>query len=244
MITTKQMSTFNAAAEKFVVLFELGSAASEDGKLAFMNMMYAAPERIRKMLQISTQRGATLLPMEVTRPPEGKTYWDWVYSPSDIQRRFQTCKTQSQREEMALLLKDTCKASGVSASMYPVPTAAGQAVVTSEQEDAETNREIHMAQARLAVDAAIAQFGEDSQQARMAIAKAINFLPDDIKANLDAKAREMGLMPPASGYTTDGQPVFTVEAIAGHFGMDPEDVMKDVGEFGMSVDAASVHRPQ
>jgi len=112
------------------------------------------------------------------------------------------------------------------------------------REDAEVNREIDMAQAKMDVDAAISTFGEDSQQARMAIAKAIQFLPDDIKAGLDAKAREMGLMPPASGYTTDGQPVFTVDAIASHFGMDPEEVMRDVGEFGMTVDAASVHRPQ
>lgn len=108
----------------------------------------------------------------------------------------------------------------------------------------ESDREIGMMLAKKRVDTAIAQFGQDSQQARMAMAKAIQFLPDDIKADLDAKAREMGLMPPASGYTTDGQPVFTVDALASHFGMDPEEVMRDVGEYGMTVDASTIHLPQ
>lgn len=107
-----------------------------------------------------------------------------------------------------------------------------------------SEREINMRLAKAKVDSAIEQFGQDSDQARMAMAKAIQFLPDDIKADLDAKAREMGLMPPASGYTTDGQPVFTVEALASHFGMDPEEVMRDVGEYGMTVDAATIHLPQ
>jgi hypothetical protein len=316
MITTKQMSTFNAAAEKFVQFFERGDGATEEGKVAFMTMMHAAPERIRKMLQIGLSRGMQLLPFEITRPPVGKSYWDWVYSPADIQKRAQECKAQSNLDEMAAFLKDSCKASGVSFRLYPVPTSVGQAVVASEHEprlneivadfearlalatdvdeavylqtllagylrhlgqavpelskaaplapvhcvnmdavharvakrlerkDAEVNREIDMMQARLAVDTAIAQFGQDSQQARIAMAKAITFLPDDIKANLDAKAREMGLMPPASGYTADGQPVFTVEALASHFGMDPEEVMQDVGEFGMTVDASTIHLPQ
>lgn len=316
MITTKQMSTFNAAAEKFVQFFERGEGATPEGKYAFITMMKAAPERIRKMLEIGLGRGMQLLPYEITRPPVGKAYWDWVYSPADIQKRAQACKSQSNLDEMTAFLKDSCKASGVSSRMFPVPAVVGQAAVAEEHEprlheivadfearlalakdvdeavylhtllagylrhlgkavpdlakaaplapvhcvnmdavharvakrleleDAEVNREIDMAQAKMAVESAIAQFGQDSKQARMAIAKATQFLPDDIKADLDAKAREMGLMPPASGYTADGQPVFTVEALASHFGMAPEEVMRDVDEYGMMVDASTIHLPQ
>lgn len=111
-------------------------------------------------------------------------------------------------------------------------------------EQKEFRREIDMALAKQRVEEAIAQFGEDSDQARMAMAKAIEFLPDDVRAKLNASARELGLMPPASGYLENGDPVFTVEDMASHFGMEPEQVMQDAAEFAMTVDANSVHRPQ
>lgn len=111
-------------------------------------------------------------------------------------------------------------------------------------EDKESRREIYMKLSMRRVKEATAKFGFDSDECRMEMAKAIEFLPDDVKTKLDAKARELGLMPPASGYTADGEPVFTVEALAKHFGMDPEEVMQDAGEFSMTVDASSIHRPQ
>lgn len=316
MITTKQMRAFNSAAEKFVQIFETaGKGATQEGAEAYIAMMKCAPERIRALFLMGSQRDG-LIPMAVTRPPAGQSYWDWVYSPADAHQRLLACTTQASIDMAQQLLKDACKASGVSTSLYPVPAVVGQTAVAEEheprlheivadfearlalandvdeavylhtllagylrhlgqavpelakaaplapvhcvnmdavhvrvakrleREDAEVNREIDMAQAKMAVDTAVAQFGQDSQQARMAMAKAIQFLPADIKADLDAKAREMGLMPPASGYTADGQPVFTVEALASHFGMDPEEVMQDVGEFGMTVDASTIHLPQ
>lgn len=111
-------------------------------------------------------------------------------------------------------------------------------------EEAECKRELDMLQAKAEVDKARALFGDDSDQCRIAMAKALQYLPKALKESLHAKAIELGLMPPTSGYTADDEPVFTVEAIATHFGMNPEQVMQEAGEFVMTVDASTIHRTQ
>ncbi len=111
-------------------------------------------------------------------------------------------------------------------------------------EDKESRRDIYMKLAMRRVHETTAKFGFDSDECRMEMAKAIEYLPDDVKTKLDARARELGLMPAASGYTADGAPVFTVDALAKHFGMDPEEVMQNVGDCSVTVDAASIHRAQ
>lgn len=316
MIHTIQMQAFNTAAEKFVQLFEAsGTSATQEGVAAYMAMMKLAPERIRTLFMLGGQRDG-LIPMAVTRPPAGHSYWDWVYSPADAHQRLLACTTQPSIDMARQLLKDACKAAGVSMAPYsappatPVQVAAHDypsrlleivadleqrlAVVTDAEqalylharlagflaeqgrpvpdlqtaapmvpihavnlaalqtrvaarlarEDAETERELDMCEARMEMETAITRFGQDSDQARMAMAKAVECLPAEVKARLDAKARELGLMPPASGYLANGDPVFTIEAIANHFGMEPEQVMRDAAEFSMTVDANSVHRPQ
>lgn len=113
-----------------------------------------------------------------------------------------------------------------------------------EKEDILFQRELKMMDAKMAANIARAKFGEESEQFRRAVVQCIEYFPDEVKADLDAKARELGLMPAASGYTADNQPVFTAEALAKHFGMEPEQVMQDAGEFAMTVDASTIHRTQ
>lgn len=124
--------------------------------------------------------------------------------------------------------------------------AAVELVAAAEKsvDQKEARREINMSKARKRMETAIQTFGEDSDESRMAMANAIQYLPADLKAGVDAKARELGLMPAASGYTADNEPVFTVEALAKHFDMEPEQVMQDAGEFAMTVDASTIHRTQ
>lgn len=237
MIQTIQMRDFNAAAEKFVQLFEAaGGVATQEGGRAWIAMMKVAPERIRTLVLLGGQRDG-LIPMEVTRPPVGTSYWEWVYSPADIEQRLTTLKPTASDGSMRELLKDACKAAVASAAPYA-------ALSVGAHEEAGTTRELDMMQAKTEMATAIAQFGQDSDQARMAMAKAIECLPAEAKAKLNAKARELGLMPPASGYLENGDPVFTIDALAKHFGMEPEQVMRDAAEFSMTVDANSVHRPQ
>lgn len=110
--------------------------------------------------------------------------------------------------------------------------------------DAEEERRVNMMLARCRVEAAIKQHGQDSMEARMEMAKATKYLPDDVKADLDKSARELGLMPPASGYTADGEPVFTTGDLAEFYGMDVQEVEETAREHMMTVDADSIHKPQ
>lgn len=112
------------------------------------------------------------------------------------------------------------------------------------EDDAEEERRCNMIIARCRVEAAIKQHGQDSMEARMEMAKAMKYLPADVKADLDRSARELGLMPPASGYTADGEPVFTTGDLANFYGMDVQEVEETAREHMMTVDADSIHKPQ
>lgn len=132
----------------------------------------------------------------------------------------------------------------VQASAAEVDAAMTRAEQRRINEEEEDERKANMTVAKICVEAAIAVHGKDSIQARVEMAKAIEFLPDEEKAKLDASARELGLMPAASGYTDDGEPVFSVEAIAAHFGMNPAEVEETAGDLMMTVDGSTVHTRQ
>jgi hypothetical protein len=152
-------------------------------------------------------------------------------------------------QENCGLIDETPEPFDVVAPLVKLDTAAFETIKVAASakkiaDDKDFERGINMYLAKMRVEQAIAQHGEDSEQAGMAIAKAIAFLPDEERAKIDANMRELGLIPAASGYLENGEPVFTIEAIAAHLGMDPEKVMQDAAEFSMTVDAASIHRPQ
>ena len=58
--------------------------------------------------------------------------------------------------------------------------------------------------------------------------RALGYAPESMKAMMNDKARELGLMPEASGYTNDGQPVFTLQAIAEQLGMTEDEVITHI----------------
>lgn len=67
---------------------------------------------------------------------------------------------------------------------------------------------------------------------------------EHIKEEMDAKAKELNLLPPVSGYTDDGQPMYRVEDIAKHLGLSVEEVeqqllqvMESSQKVGLSNDA-------
>jgi len=47
--------------------------------------------------------------------------------------------------------------------------------------------------------------------------------PEFFKAEMHQKAKELNLLPPPSGYTDDGEPMYRLEDIAKHLGMSFED---------------------
>lgn len=71
--------------------------------------------------------------------------------------------------------------------------------------------------------AMLAQYGEHHPITEQAFLLTLHYTPEHIKAEMDAKAKELNLIPPASGYTDDGEPMYRLEDIAKHFGISFEE---------------------
>ena len=71
--------------------------------------------------------------------------------------------------------------------------------------------------------AMIKQYGDDHPITEQALMLTMHYTPEHIKAEMHQKAKELNLLPPPSGYTDDGQPMYRLEDIASHLGMSFED---------------------
>ncbi|OUY09026.1 hypothetical protein [Acinetobacter populi] len=71
--------------------------------------------------------------------------------------------------------------------------------------------------------AMLAQYGNDHPITEQAFLLTLHYTPDHIKAEMNAKAKEMNLLPPVSAYTDDGQPMYDLRDIARHFGISFEE---------------------
>ena len=69
----------------------------------------------------------------------------------------------------------------------------------------------------------VKQYGDDHPITEQALMLTLHYTPEHIKAVMDAKAKELNLLPPVSGYTDDGEPMYRLEDIAQHLGMSFED---------------------
>ncbi|MHA3048707.1 hypothetical protein [Acinetobacter sp. ANC 4639] len=69
----------------------------------------------------------------------------------------------------------------------------------------------------------VKQYGNDHPITEQAFLLTLHYAPDHIKAEMDAKAKELNLLPPVSGYTDDGEPMYRLEDIAKHLGISFEE---------------------
>ncbi|ENU79786.1 hypothetical protein F975_02415 [Acinetobacter sp. ANC 3789] len=69
----------------------------------------------------------------------------------------------------------------------------------------------------------VKQYGDDHPITERAFLLTLHYTPEHIKAEMDAKAKELNLLPPVSGYTDDGKPMYRLEDIAKHLGMSFEE---------------------
>lgn len=69
----------------------------------------------------------------------------------------------------------------------------------------------------------VKQYGNDHPITEQAFLLTLHYTPDHIKAEMDAKAKELNLLPPVSGYTDDGEPLYNLEDIAKHLGISFEE---------------------
>ena len=71
--------------------------------------------------------------------------------------------------------------------------------------------------------AMLAQYGEHHPITEQALILTMHYTPEHIKEEMHQKAKELNLLPPPSGYTDDGEPMYQLEDIANHFGISFEE---------------------
>ena len=71
--------------------------------------------------------------------------------------------------------------------------------------------------------AMVKQYGDDHPITEQALILTMHYTPEHIKEEMHQKAKELNLLPPPSGYTDDGEPMYHLEDIAKHFGISFEE---------------------
>ena len=71
--------------------------------------------------------------------------------------------------------------------------------------------------------AMLAQYGEHHPITEQALILTMHYTPEHIKEEMHQKAKELNLLPPPSGYTDEGDPMYSLEDIAKHFGISFEE---------------------
>ena len=71
--------------------------------------------------------------------------------------------------------------------------------------------------------AMLEQYGEHPPITEQAFILTMHYTPEHIKEEMHQKAKELNLLPPPSGYTDDGEPMYQLEDIAKHFGISFEE---------------------
>ena len=71
--------------------------------------------------------------------------------------------------------------------------------------------------------AMLEQYGDDHPITEQALILTMHYTPEHIKEEMHQKAKELNLLPPPSGYTDDGEPMYRLEDIAKHFGITYEE---------------------
>ena len=71
--------------------------------------------------------------------------------------------------------------------------------------------------------AMLEQYGKHHPITEQALILTMHYTPEHIKEEMHQKAKELNLLPPPSGYTDDGEPMYSLEDIAKHFGISFEE---------------------
>ena len=90
----------------------------------------------------------------------------------------------------------------------------------------------------------VEKHGEDSEQAINQFMKVFELSPESIKQEAHAKAKELDLIPPPSGYSDDGNPLYNVADLAKHFGLSESEVIADIERMNLTPYQGSINRIQ
>ena len=72
--------------------------------------------------------------------------------------------------------------------------------------------------------------GEDSEQAINAFMKCYDLAPQHYRDEAGKMVEQMGMIPKPSGYTDNGQPVFSASDLAKHFGVSESEVIERLNQ--------------
>lgn len=96
--------------------------------------------------------------------------------------------------------------------------------------------------------AMVKQYGDDHPITEQALILTMHYTPEHIKEEMHQKAKELNLLPPPSGYTDDGEPMYQLEDIAKHFGISFEEaeqrllqMMDNRQQIGLSNDGVLIN---
>lgn len=90
----------------------------------------------------------------------------------------------------------------------------------------------------------VKKYGEDSDQAIEQFMKVFELSPESIKQEAHAKAKELDLIPPPSGYSDDGNPLYNVADLAKHFGLSESEVIADIERMNLTPHTGNINRIQ
>ena len=99
-------------------------------------------------------------------------------------------------------------------------------------------------QAMTEYEAIVAKFGMDSEQEKAQFIKLLRLAPKPLQDEIRGKAKELGLIPPPSGYSDEGNPLYNVADLAKHFGLSESEVIADIERMNLTPYQGNIHRIQ
>lgn len=89
----------------------------------------------------------------------------------------------------------------------------------------------------------VEELGHEHHQAKRAMHRAMALAPRTLRDEIIRMAESTGLLPKPDGYTEDGQPVVSLEALAAQWGMTLEEAQAHADAMLAELEAAGVTMP-
>ena len=89
----------------------------------------------------------------------------------------------------------------------------------------------------------VEELGHEHHQAKRAMQRALVLAPRTLRDEITRMAESTGLLPQPDGYTEDGQPVVSLEAVAAQLGMTLEEAQAHMDAMLAELEAAGVSMP-
>ena len=93
-------------------------------------------------------------------------------------------------------------------------------------------------------DNIVTRYGIDSEQEKAQFIKLLRLAPKSLQAEIRGKAKELDLIPPPSGYSDDGNPLYNVADLAKHFGLSESEVIADIERMNLTPHTGNINRIQ